>query len=317
MTDEGTGKMALDVTEEAEDLRVLADLCGIAVPEIAPPEHRHVVLGGIRLHYLDWGGHPDRDAIVFLHGGGLTAHTWDMVCLALRRDYHCYALDLRGHGDSEWSPILDYGLAAHVRDLDGFVEHLGADRPVLVGHSLGGHSAIRFVGRHSDLIAGLVVIDTSPFFRGGPPLAKVRSFMLGATEFNSMDEAIDYVRSHNPGRDPTKLRRSLKHSLRRLPDGRWTWKRDQRHLDDTYFADALKELRSLLPLVSKISCPTLVVRGENSALPAEDAAKFSSLLPNGRTVTVEHAGHNVQSDNPSGLVDALCPFLAEATAHEL
>ena len=184
---------------------------------------------------------------------------------------------------------------------------------IIVGHSLGGHAAIRYASRHSDLLAGLVVIDTSPFFRGGPQLARIRDFMVGADDFDSFDDAIQYVRSHDPSRDPAKLTHTLRHSLRQLPDGRWMWKRDQRHLNDRYFADALRELQSLLPLLGDIRCPTLVVRGENGALTAEDADKFRSRLPHGRAVTVEGAGHNVQTDNPAGLVAALRPFLAEVT----
>ena len=65
---------------------------------------------------------------MFLHGGGLSAHTWDIVCLALREEYRCYALDLRGHGDSEWSPALDYSLGAHLRDLEAFADHLDIAR---------------------------------------------------------------------------------------------------------------------------------------------------------------------------------------------
>ena len=285
----------------------------MSTTEIVLPLERHVVVGGMRLHYLDWGGPDDGDAVIFLHGGGLTAHTWDLVCPDLRSDYRCYALDLRGHGDSEWSPILDYGLAAHVRDVDGFLARLGVNRPVLVGHSLGGHAAMRFAGEHPDLLAGLVVIDTSPLFQGGPPLKKVRDFMLGAEDFDSFDDAVEYVRSHNPSRDPAKLRHTLKHSLRQLPDGRWTWKRDQRHLNDGYFAEALRELQSLLPVVGHIRCPTSVVRGENGPITAEDAEKFRSLFPFGRAVTVEGAGHNVQGDNPAGLLEVLRPFLADAT----
>lgn len=286
--------------------------------EIALPDQRHVVVGGMRLHYLDWAGKHQR-AIVFLHGGGLTAHTWDIVCSAFRYDYHCYALDLRGHGDSEWSPVLDYGLAAHVRDLDGLLAYLGAQRPVLVGHSLGGHAAIRYASRHSDLVAGLVVIDTSPFFQGGPKLTRIRDFILGADQFELFEDAIEYVRVHHPSRDAAKLRHSLKHALRQLPDGQWTWKRDQRHLNDRYFTDALKELQSLLPVVSDIRCPTLLVRGESGALTAEDADKFRMCLPHGRAVTVEGAGHNVQTDNPAALVAVLRSFLAEVTRpiHEL
>jgi pimeloyl-ACP methyl ester carboxylesterase len=278
--------------------------------EVVVPTHNDVVLAGMRLHYLEWGT-PGNPPIVFLHGGGLNARTWDPVCADLCRDYHCYALDLRGHGDSEWSPILDYGLDAHVRDVSGFVDHVGSDRLVVVGHSLGGHAAISYASRHSDLLAALVVVDTSPLFQGGPPLDKIRDFMLGADLFDSFDEAIEYVHAFNPSRDPASIGASLGHSLRQLLDGRWAWKRDQRGLNDNYFATSLRELQSLTRVVPDVGCPTLLVRGENSAVPPEDAERFCSLLPDGRPVTVERAAHNVQRDNPAGLLKAIRPFLAQ------
>jgi pimeloyl-ACP methyl ester carboxylesterase len=277
--------------------------------ELVLPTHHDVVLAGMRLHYLEWGRLGD-PPIAFLHGGGLNAHTWDPVCADLSHDYHCYALDLRGHGDSEWSPTLDYGLDAHVRDVTGFVNHFGSDRLVVVGHSLGGHAGIRYASRHSDLLAALVVVDTSPFFQGGPPLAKLRDFMLGAVLFDSFDDAIDYVHAFKPSRDPASIGASLEHSLRQLPDGRWAWKRDQRGLNNNYFATSLRELQSLVRVVPDVRCPTLLVRGESGAVSAEDAERFCSLLPDGRPVTVESAAHNVQRDNPLGFVAALRPFLA-------
>lgn len=286
-------------------------VCARDQQQVAPPSHHDVVLGGMRLRYLDWGTHG-RSKVLFLHGGGLNARTWDPVCDDLRRDYHCYAIDMRGHGDSEWSPTLDYGLGAHVRDLQGFIEYLATDRVVLVGHSLGGHAALRYASQCPNRVSGLVVIDTSPFFRGGPPLKGLRDFMTGANDFDSLDEAIEYVRFHDPSRDPAKLRHTLMHSLRQLPDGRWTWKRDQRPLNDRFFANALEELQSLREVLRDVGCPTLVVRGQNGALEAEEADRFRAGLPDGRAVTVEGAGHNVQTDNPAGLVAALRPFLAEA-----
>jgi pimeloyl-ACP methyl ester carboxylesterase len=273
-------------------------------------EHQHAVIGGMRLHYLEWGmaGKPP---IVFLHGGGLNAHTWDAVCADLSSDYHCYAVDLRGHGDSEWSPTLDYGLDAHVRDLAGFVDITGSDRLVVVGHSLGGHAGIRYASEHSDRLAALVVVDTSPFFQGGPRLAALRDFMLGAEEFESFDEAVDYVRDFIPDRDAANIRRSLELSLRQFPDGRWTWKRDQRALNDNYFATSLSELQALVRVLPDVRCPTLLVRGERGAVSEEDASRFCAVIPDGRSITVEGAAHNVQRDNPTRFVGAIRPFLAD------
>ena len=89
----------MDASEEIESLRLAATVAGVGVTEIVLPQSKQALLDAMRFHYLDWGtvgGKP----ILFLHGGGINAHTWDLVCLSLRTDYHCLALDLRGHGDS-------------------------------------------------------------------------------------------------------------------------------------------------------------------------------------------------------------------------
>ena len=128
----------------------------------ASPVERDVIANGMRLHYLEWplqGG----DVLILLHGGGLSAHTWDVIAADLADRYHCYALDLRGHGDSEWSPTLEYNIDAHAHDLEGFVDHLGFDRFLLLGHSLGAFTALRYAIPRSNQIAGLVIVDATPF----------------------------------------------------------------------------------------------------------------------------------------------------------
>src|SRR4051794_31152425 len=100
--------------EALAHLRLAVRIAGLEVDELVLPTEHDVVVGGLRLHYLDWGS-ARRPPLLFLHGGCLTAHTWDLVCLALRKQFHCLALDLRGHGDSEWSPTVDYGPDAHSR----------------------------------------------------------------------------------------------------------------------------------------------------------------------------------------------------------
>src|SRR5919108_6028446 len=110
--------MSLSPEEYREHLATTAVRAGFSFSdsEVVLPQSREFHLGRMRFHYLDWGNRH-LPTIVFLHGGGLNAHTWDLVCLALRGDYHCLALDQRGHGDSEWSPVGDYSLPSQVRDI--------------------------------------------------------------------------------------------------------------------------------------------------------------------------------------------------------
>ena len=82
---------------------------------------RPCYVGHLRFRYLDWGNEGLRP-LLFLHGGALTAHTWDLCCLALRDEFHCLALDQRGHGDTDWAPDADYSIAAQREDVKGFVD---------------------------------------------------------------------------------------------------------------------------------------------------------------------------------------------------
>ena len=275
------------------------------------PEQRHTVVDGLRLHWLDWG-RRGLTPIVFLHGGGLSAHTWDSVCPELRESYHCIALDQRGHGDSEWSPGSDYTLDAHLRDLEGYLDSLGPLAPVLVGQSLGAMNAMRYAARHPDT-PGLVLIDIGRGAGRSQGLDRIVDFSLGASTFDSIDEIVERAVRFNPRRDPDVLRQSIPHRVRRLPDGRWTWKRDDRHLSRGWLAGLAAQVEiEMEHEPPKVHCPVLIVRGGDSDVLSEDgAAAFAARFTQARHVTVPDAGHNVQGDNPAGLLDVLRPFFAE------
>jgi pimeloyl-ACP methyl ester carboxylesterase len=294
--------------EYLEHLHDAAAIAGLSLPELIVPAEHQVVLGRMRFRYLDWGT-PGKRTMLFLHGGGLTAHTWDLVCLALRRDYRCLAIDLRGHGDSEWSPEMDYGIDAHRGDVEGLVEHLGLDGFVLVGMSLGGLTAISYAGRHAARLAALVIVDSGPEARQ-EGARRIQEFVAAPAEFDSIDEVIERALSFNPRRDAKLLRRSLQHNLRLMPSGKLTWKHDRRHRARFDAEEWARRRQGLWAEVPKIGCPTLVVRGARSdVFHDEDAEKLAGALPRGQWVRVEDAGHTVQGDNPRGLVAELRRFL--------
>ena len=306
--------MSLSPEEFREHLKLSSATAGLKLPGLELPAAHHVILRGMRFHYLDWGtrGLP---TMLFLHGGGLNVHTWDLVCAVLKTERHCLALDQRGHGDSEWSPVMDYATESHAGDLEAFVDHLGLDRFVLVGMSLGGANALAWAGSHSRRLAGLVLVDVGPEVRQAG-VRKIAAFTSEATPLDSVEEFVARALAFNPRRDATLLRRSLLHNLRRMPDGKWMWKYDQRHRGRTPDPGAAERRRELLwSAVAKVSCPTLVVRGaESDVFHDGDAEKLARALPDGRWVTVPGAGHTVQGDNPAGLLVVLREFLAAADA---
>jgi pimeloyl-ACP methyl ester carboxylesterase len=300
-----------DRAETIDYLRLVSERAGIPIDEFVAPEDVQFVAGNIRLHYLDWGT-AGRPLLVFLHGSALTAHSWDIVCLALRDRFHCVALDQRGHGDSEWSPELDYGAAASTRDLRALLRRLGDERGVFVGMSLGGLNAMHLAVAAPEVVRALAVVDVGPNVKPGRG-REIAQFMDATASVDSIEEYVEQAVRFNPRRDPRLLRRSLSYNLRPRPEGGFAWKWDPRPRgSETFAQDIRRELGELWEQVSAIAAPTLLIRGTESPIfLAEDVEELAGQMPNARVVEVENAGHAVQGDNPAGLLRELEAFLGE------
>lgn len=296
----------MNAQEERDQLRMVASLAGLGDLEIVLPEEHEIVANHMRFHYLEWGS-ADKPPMLLLHGGGLNAHTWDVVCLGLRRDYHCIAVDARGHGDSEWSAIGDYRREAHRADVEALVGQLGLNNFVLVGMSMGGMTALDYAGRHAEKLSALVLVDVGPeTHRAGAN--RIRDF--SAETAGTLEEYVERAAAFNPLRSRDVLRRSLQYNLRRTVDGKLVWKHDpNRHGEESAEAQDARRAE-LWNAVARITCPTLVVRGGKSdVFFDEDAQKLANALPRGSWVRVEGAGHTVQGDQPKALLDELRRFL--------
>jgi esterase len=300
----------LSPSEQIDHLKLSAEHAGLTLPAVELPESHHLVVGRMRLHYLDWGV-KGRHPILFLHGGGLNAHTWDLVCLMLRHRYHCLALDQRGHGDSEWEPTADYRFDAQVADVEGFIEKLKLQRPLLVGHSMGGFAAMGYAIRHAASMAGLVLVDIAPEISMQGSL-KIRDFIRMDREMDSVEDFVERALKFNPMRNRELLRRSLLHNLRQQPNGRWAWKHDPNRMPQNFEHERDERKTMIMDNAQNIVCPTLVLRGSRSDVLTDESAKeFSESVPKGRWLRIENAGHTIQGDNPRALLDALDPFLKE------
>jgi esterase len=301
--------MSLSADEYREHLAITSVRAGFEFSDVVLPREDDVAAGDMRLHYLDWGT-KGKPPIVFLHGGALTAHTWDLCCLALREDFHCYALDQRGHGDSGWAPDGDYSIAAQVGDVRGFVDKIGLDQFVLVGMSMGAINALAYAINHSDRLSHLVIIDAGPEMRR-PGSSRIRDFVNDVADVVSIEAIIERALEFNPRRDPKILRRSLMHNMRQHEDGSWRWKYDRSRFQRLDHETHRAERAQLADGLAQIACPTLVVRGgESDVFHEEDAERLAARLPRGRHVTIPRAGHTVQGDNPKDLVAELRRALA-------
>jgi pimeloyl-ACP methyl ester carboxylesterase len=263
------------------------------------------ILGSMRFHFLDWGT-EGRPPLLLLHGGAQTAHSWDEVAPDLARDHHVLALDQRGHGDSDRAPGGRYRRDDFVADVRAFLDDRKWPATTVMALSLGGLNAIAFAATHPDRVRGLVVVDVTPTISEGG--GKAIAAQLAVRDFGSFEEAVARAQAFNPLRTAENLRERLRHALRETPEGRWTYK-----FDPAIGGGGLEtDFERLWEQVRTIRCPTLLVRGAQSAiLSREAAARFGRELPGSALVEVPRAGHSVMGDNPAGFIAAVRPFLAQ------
>ena len=265
------------------------------------PIERDLEVGGLNLRLLDWGGER-RTPLMLLHGFTGHAHAWDTLSIALQPHFHVYALDQRGHGDSDpaevYSPIVSFD------DITGVIAQLNVPKLILVGLSMGGRNAIYLASKRPDLVEKLVIIDIGPEISTraaaappGPPEPDT---------WESIEQAAQHLYRGNPYPGIHYYRWVASHSLRQRPDGALVWK----------WHPSVKERRTQIDYdwwaaLRAIPAPTLVLRGESSPILDRDIAeRMAKELPRGRFVEIPRAVHTLHEDNPDAVLAALKDFLA-------
>jgi pimeloyl-ACP methyl ester carboxylesterase len=249
---------------------------------------------------LRFGDDPVR--VVFLHGGGQNAHTWDTVVLGLGEP--ALAIDLPGHGRSAWRDDGDYGPVTNAAAVEPVIRQLAPDAELVVGMSLGGLTALRLAVAAPELVRRLVLVDVTP---SAPERHQQMTdaqkgtvaLVQGERTFPSFAAILDVTVAAAPHRDRESLRRGVFHNAKRLDDGTWTWRYDSIRRGEGF--------EGLWDDVPRLTTPTTLIRGANSFFVDDaDAAEFARTAPGFQGVhLVENSGHSVQSDQPRALVDLL------------
>lgn len=269
---------------------------------------------GLALHLLEWS----REGVPFLllHGFGNEAHLWDDTAPLLAPHYRVLALDLRGHGESEHDPEGRYDHDDMVRDLEAVCGALELGRLVLMGHSLGGRVATLFAGRHPERMAGLVIVDSGPEvdLRGA---MRIRLDAEQTPEHFPSEEAFAvHLERAYPLAGREVVLRMARHMLRRDADGRYRVRMDPRlrrvtgRNPEEELAWREQRARELWDALSRISCPTLVIRGAASDVLSPEVADrmVEEVLADGRLEVIPRASHSVVIDNPEAFREAVARF---------
>jgi pimeloyl-ACP methyl ester carboxylesterase len=261
------------------------------------------------------GGAP----VMLLHGGGQTRHSWSGTAKVLAAEgWRVVSLDLRGHGESDWSPEGDYSMDAFSGDIALVASAFDA-RPALVGASLGGISsmvAIADAGGGTEVASSLTLVDVAHQIEVGGR-ERIGQFMTQAPDgFATLEEAADAIAAYNPHRPRPKDLSGLKKNLRQRDDGRWVWHWDPRFIggpggspDET--RSSVVDPGRLERAAASLTLPTLLVRGRSSDLLSEEGAKaFLDLVPQAEFADVAGAGHMVAGDRNDIFNRAILAFLA-------
>jgi non-heme chloroperoxidase len=260
----------------------------------------------------DIAGRWSDPLVVLLHGGGQTRFAWGKTVATLSESgFLAVSLDLRGHGESDWSPDGGYGVDRYAEDLRRVVDQLG--RPAaLVGASLGGLASILAACEEPQVACtGLVLVDITPRMKQAGADAIANFMRSNPNGFASVEEAADAVAAYLPHRPRPRDTSGLRKNLRLGDDGRYYWHWDPRMMEASpkttpeSFAPERFE-RALLG----VELPMLLVRGMQSEIVGEeDAEAFRKLVPSAEYVDIPEAAHMVAGDRNDAFSDAVISFL--------
>lgn len=274
----------------------------------------------LKLHYVDWGN-PEAPPLLLVHGGRDHCRSWDWVAAELRQDWHVIAPDLRGHGDSAWSPDGEYSMQAHVHDFAQLIHQMQVDQVTIVAHSLGGNIALRYTGLYPEKVRKLVVIEGL-----GPSPAVIAEreansfqerFRLSIEErraasgrqprrYNTLEEAYARMKEENGFLSEDQARHLTIHGIARNEDGTYSWKFDNYQRIRSPVDLTHDQLHTLW---TDITCPTLLLYGADSWASNPAADGRAAYFRNAEVKLFPKAGHWLHHDRFDLFMQTLQDFL--------
>lgn len=290
--------------------------------ELIGPTSQSFISQRTRLHYADWGN-EDAPPLILLHGGRDHCRSWDWMAEKLRKDWHVICPDLRGHGDSEWTNTGVYTVSSYVYDLAQLIHQLELAPVTIVAHSLGGNIATRYTGLYPENVRKLIAIE------GLGPSPKVMQKMAETPwyehrkqwmdkkrdasarqprRYESFEDALDRMHEANSYLSRDQAEHLTRNGAIRNEDGTWSWKFDP-HLH-AWPPDDLTQAQ-IEELWGRVSCPTLLVYGEDSwASNPEKDGRMKLFGDNVSVSSYERAGHWVHHDRFEDFLAKVEAFIA-------
>lgn len=287
---------------------------------MAGPASHSFISQRLRMHYVDWGN-PEAPPLILQHGGRDHCRSWDWVAQELRRDWHVICPDLRGHGDSAWSPDGEYSMYAFVYDFAQLIHSLDYDQVTIVAHSLGGNIATRFTGLYPEKVRKLANIEglgPSPQMlaeRLAKPYAeRVRDWIANRRaaagrqprRYPTIEAAYARMKEENSFLSDEQARHLTINGINRNEDGTWSWKFDN-YLNVWPISDMQED--DIGSLWSAITCPVLLFYGKDSFFPSPRLDGRLDYFKTAQVLEYEDAGHWLHHDQFDRFMTDLKAFL--------
>lgn len=285
---------------------------GERLPGTPEPMYTWKGSGGLEIAGDAWGPKTGRH-VFLLHGGGQTRHAWKGAGETLAEaGYRAIAFDARGHGNSGWaSNAEDYAGDRMVEDLTTLIAAEGAEKPALVGASMGGGTSLLATGfGHVDASA-LVLVDIAPQVEP-EGVAKIQAFMDQKPDgFDSLEEVAEAISNYQPHRKRPRTLDGLAKNVRLASNGKFVWHWDPKRRQARASASGVNPYRQQLSNAADLlKLPTLLVRGGLSDVLSEEGAQaFLQQCPHAEYVNVRDAAHMVAGDRNDIFADFVVGFL--------
>jgi len=275
---------------------------GPSAAPVATPADRFVTVNGLRIHVVDWGN-PGAPPLILIHGLDRVARTFDHLASHFTSRFHVIAVDMRGHGDSDWDAAGRYLVEDHASDLEGLVRQLGLRNITVWGNSTGGRVAQVFAGMHPELTSRVIAEDVGPERPRQIADSYARRVAQEDAGWTSEEELLAQLRKGNSGTSDAVLVPYVRYGTTRRADGRIVWKRDPKLVNGFVPTD-------LWRFVREIKAPTLYVLGGRSTIvPAATQDELKKTLPKVQIVTMPGLGHYPSDEKPAEFLAIIDEFL--------
>jgi len=283
------------------------------------PRRRYFEHDGLRLHYWEWGD-PREHTYVFVHGVRDQGRSWDHFIDELRSRgvpiKHAVAIDLRGHGDSEWpSSSRGYAHEDFLTDLAGLMKHLDKEPVTIIGHSLGGSMCLLYAGTFPEKVKRMVLLESlGPFARSDDEVPDIMAERLKGRNYveipfphETLEAAAKAIQKTFPLIPDKAALHMAKHGTH-TKGGRYRWKHDPilRYRTTTAMSEGQVEA-----YIRRLKCPILFIYGTESDFMKSVRGHRAQMFPNAKIVPIDGAGHHIPHEKPVELAEVVVPFLLQ------